>query len=590
MKMKKATPAGALLRKDIFRFAPLWGIYLIGGLLVMLSTLSNNGDRAAMNLASTMGPFSIINMIYAGLVAQMLFGDLYNTRLCYALHALPMRRETWFLTHVASGLLYSFVPHLIAAVCFTPLMGQFGFVAWAWLLAMVLEYLFFFGLAVLCAMCVGNRFAALATYTIVNFASLIAYWFVDTLYAPFLYGIVIPDEIFALLCPVVQMVSNNELLKLDGEWAECWYGEEYVVTYEGIGEGWGYLAICACVGAVLLGVALLLYRRRKLESAGDFIAVKLLEPIFAVVFTLCVGCALTLFGDVFGTNSGPIFFLVGLFIGWFGGQMLLQRTVKVFKGKAFLRLLILVLALAGTVAVTALDPLGVTTYVPEADQVTQVKIGVGTSPYSIGEYYELSDSGIRSTDEGTIEAVVQLHQQILRDGERDNGGRRYTILYTLKSGRQVARTYTIYRDTKSWDMLAVLFNNPERILGFGDKQAFMEAVNELDINGGRIEDLKAAYDKKFSEYPDAKEFDAEKAFMELKEAIWADCAAGTMNSEFYEDKFSEYYISAWWQNGRQEGYRSWAITSRMENCQAWLEEYADLLNMLGSIINVGVSR
>lgn len=582
MKMKKATPAGALLRKDIFRFAPLWGIYLIGGLLVMLSTLSNNGDRAAMNLASTMGPFSILNMIYAGLVAQMLFGDLYNTRLCYALHALPMRRETWFLTHVASGLLYSAVPHLIAAVCFTPLMGQFGFVAWAWLLAMVLEYLLFFGMAVLCAMCVGNRFAALATYCIVNFASLIAYWFVDTMYAPFLYGIVIPDEIFALLCPVVQMVSHGKLLKMEAEWEESWYGQSrYVVTYEGIGEGWGYLAICACLGVVLLGAALLLYRRRKLESAGDFIAVKLLEPIFAVVFTLCVGCAFALFSNVFGTDSGLIFFLVGLFIGWFGGQMLLQRTVKVFKGKAFLWLLILVLALAGTVAVTALDPLGVTTYVPEADQVAQVKIGVGTSPYSIGEYYEAYDSGIRSSNEDTIEAVVQLHQQILRDGERDNGGRRYTILYTLKSGRQVARTYTIYRDTKSWDMLAALFNSPERILGFGNKQAFMEAVNKLDINGGKIEELVAAYDEKFSEYPYAKEFDLEKVLAELKEAIWADCVAGNMNSDFFnDDKYTDYYISAQWQNGRQDVYRGWPITSRMENCQAWIQEYIELLNML----------
>ena len=109
----------------------------------------------------------------------------------------------------------------------------------------------------------------------------------------------------------------------------------------------------------------------------------------------------------------------------------------------------------------------------------------------------------------------------------------------------------------------------------------MEAVNELDINGGRIEDLIAAYDEKFSEYPYAKEFDPEKVLAELKEAIWADCVAGNMNSDFFnDDKYTDYYISAQWQNGRQDVYRGWPITSRMENCQAWIQEYIELLNML----------
>ena len=71
-----------LLRKDIFRFAPLWGIYLIGGLLMLLSSMNTmDRDYNAIRLASTMGPFGILNMIYAGLVALTLFGDLYNTRL-----------------------------------------------------------------------------------------------------------------------------------------------------------------------------------------------------------------------------------------------------------------------------------------------------------------------------------------------------------------------------------------------------------------------------------------------------------------------------------------------------------------------------
>ena len=37
------------------------------------------------------------------LAALVLFGDLDNPRMCNALHALPLRRETWFFSHAAAG-------------------------------------------------------------------------------------------------------------------------------------------------------------------------------------------------------------------------------------------------------------------------------------------------------------------------------------------------------------------------------------------------------------------------------------------------------------------------------------------------------
>ena len=61
-----------VLRKDILRFAPLWGIYFVGGLLVMLTlSLEENAHTLAQALGICIGIFSIINMIYAALVAQL---------------------------------------------------------------------------------------------------------------------------------------------------------------------------------------------------------------------------------------------------------------------------------------------------------------------------------------------------------------------------------------------------------------------------------------------------------------------------------------------------------------------------------------
>ena len=149
----------AVFRKDITRFAPLWAIYLIGGLLVMMTIVSGrNYYYASRALAETIGPFSILNLIYALLCAQSLFGDLFNTRHCNALHALPPRRETWFVSHTVSGLLFSVVPHIIGAAVVTLQLKGMWYISLIWLLGMVLEYLFFFGLAVFSVFCTGNTF------------------------------------------------------------------------------------------------------------------------------------------------------------------------------------------------------------------------------------------------------------------------------------------------------------------------------------------------------------------------------------------------------------------------------------------------
>lgn len=54
---------------------------------------------------------------------MLLFGDLYNSRMCNALHAMPMRRETLFLTNVVSGLLFSMIPTAVMALLSVPLLN-----------------------------------------------------------------------------------------------------------------------------------------------------------------------------------------------------------------------------------------------------------------------------------------------------------------------------------------------------------------------------------------------------------------------------------------------------------------------------------
>lgn len=567
MKSKTSSYKLTLLRKDIFRFAPLWGIYLIGGLLVMLSTLNTSViNRAPLDLAKTMSSFAVLNLIYAGLVALTLFGDLYNTRLCYALHAMPMRREKWFFTHVISGFLYSFVPHLVAAVLFMPLLGAFWFVAWAWLLSMTLQYLFFFGLAVLAALLCGNRFAVLAVYALLNFLSLVVLWFAQTMYMPLLEGVLLPEKPFGLLCPVLQMLTNQELLKIQGEWTELpGQPSQWTVTYEGFGSGWGYLAICAGVGIALLGVALLLYRRRKLEFAGDFLAFKPLEPVFAVLLALCTGCVFALFGSIFGTG-GLVFFGVGLILGWFGGQMLLQRTVKVFKGKAFLKLGALILAMALSLGLTAWDPLGITTFVPDVDRIERVEFGWGDSV----EDAAWRPAFIDTTDEAIIQSISDIHKELLQQ-VNSKKGLIYTLRYTLESGRQVTRQYVVRKEQAAFAMIKELPVVSKMAFGETSKNKWIRSVEEISIWGITP-----------SGYISLDTQDSVvilKMQRELLDAIWQDYEEGHIGQWLYLGGVdgTQYTIAVGMKPNPNNNALIFTVTDKMEHCQAWFEKYADVL-------------
>ena len=138
----------AVLKKDITRFAPVWGCYTLFLLVFFLTGIRNDQkELLAATLADTMRDMSIVNLIYGGLCASMLLGDLFQSRMCNALHTMPMRREGWFYTHICAGLLFCLVPNVLAAVFQTVLLGKYFYVAPLWLAATVGQFLFFFGVA-----------------------------------------------------------------------------------------------------------------------------------------------------------------------------------------------------------------------------------------------------------------------------------------------------------------------------------------------------------------------------------------------------------------------------------------------------------
>ena len=79
------------LRVDFTRFAPLWVLYtvLLAAIIMMCLPQSKTAYDTASVLSGLAGLMAPIQFCYALLTAQCLFGYLYDTRLCYTIHAMP---------------------------------------------------------------------------------------------------------------------------------------------------------------------------------------------------------------------------------------------------------------------------------------------------------------------------------------------------------------------------------------------------------------------------------------------------------------------------------------------------------------------
>ena len=170
MKLKTSFFNGKVFLKNLTRFAPVWVLYAIAEVLGLLSM--NTGKEAfwiADDLGQVIGPVCVFHAVYALLVAACLFGDLFDSRLCNGLHAMPMRREGWLLTNLVSGLVFALIPAMVGGGFAAVLMGQYAWVALIWQITSFLQFFFFFGLAVFSAMCAGKRLGMIAVYAIFQF-------------------------------------------------------------------------------------------------------------------------------------------------------------------------------------------------------------------------------------------------------------------------------------------------------------------------------------------------------------------------------------------------------------------------------------
>ena len=507
MKSRTSFFNAGVLKKDLTRFAPLWGLYTVFMLLTLFIfwILEATPDDLACTADTLMRIMVPVNFVFAGLTALLLFGDLYKNRLAYALHAMPLRREGWFFTHSVAGLLMCLVPNLLGALITIGMLGQFWYLAFLWLAVMVLEYICFFGIGAFCALCAGSSLGAVTMYGLLNFLAVLLGGLCKGFYEPVLFGVTVNLDFLSDFCPVLTLGSSS--------YVDVDYLTGTTAIFRGFGDGWGYCFLAAAAGLILWGLGLLIYRKRKLETAGDLISFRPARPVFLVLYTLSVAVLLYQMG--IALESGElVFLLVGLALGWFTGKMLLEKRIKVFGKKSFLGFGALTVALFLSIGLAWLDPVGITRYVPAPEQVASVRI----SPFA-ADYYNAAFPIV--TDQPTIQGLTQIHERLATQREEyDEESMTFQIHYTLNTGAEIARTYYLDPNSPDGQWLKTVYSRPEVILGSSDLGALKRSIRFAEVDSYRDE-LQSSYGTSVWTVD-------QDAFDGLLEALWADCQEGNL--------------------------------------------------------------
>ena len=484
------------------RFWPLFTAYLAIWILIMpvslgaqlANTLSHAGETIAEASAATepiwttspaaslgnqvlslaTGGGTVMSIIFCVLVAMAAYSYLYNPRAVSAMCSLPMKREDVFRTQMLSGvtlmLLINVIVFLITLAVGAAYGAKAGFDAayiLQWLGIVCLQNIFFFGFATMCASFTGNIIVLPLVYFVLNFTVWAVASMISALMGYFVYGYSSSSNVGAAdwFSPPVSLVKNDfeQITRKLSENSTLVTGYAYT--------GWMRLLIYAAVGVAFALFAALIIKRRRMEAVGDVVALHPLKPAFKYCMTAAGALVLgLLLFSMTNTNGMPVYasmadvllmlfyMLLGGFVGYFASEMLMQKTLRVFRSN-WAGFGLSCAVIAALLLCLHLDAFGVEHYVPAADEVQGVSIEA-SGPSSLLETPE------------NITAAVKLQQSII-DHKKLNvatfGQDKtcYTVhfLYTLKNGKVVTRSYALYSATKTSDLkdLNELLNTKEAV-------------------------------------------------------------------------------------------------------------------------------
>lgn len=589
MKSKTSFFNMGIYKSMLRRFWPLWVLHFAGFALIMpICTLVNSVgpsiDETFVHLitGSMVLASPVIALIMAALSAMAVYSFMYNSRNTGLIASLPVRREAvfcsaWFAA--VSAVVISSAVIALTTFLFALPSGADAAPAFAsvckWLAAYSMHFILFFGIASVTAVMTGSNVAMPVLFIIFNFLVAGVEVLVRLYCSELLWGMhqISYAPTLDFLSPIIFFVSDDPVSYLttdafDAGMMAYSYGNYYGFEY----SHWLASGIYCGVGIVLSLIAMLMYKARRMETAGDVIAVARLKPIFKYGFAFCAALCgglliYLIFYDLFSDSNAAklISMTIGMvlfaFIGYFGSKMLLEKSFHVFR-RSWVGYIVTCCLCIALVLCCDLDVFGLCNIVPDPDDVESVSV---------------FDAG-NITDRDAIADYTELHKKIVSERSHYENfvsdGSDYltpiSISYYLKDGSVIQRWYDICARDENYMRYYEIMNSPAVL-----KAAFScefpvddEHCYEGMVTGAYLDDAIFLTSRQAVDF--------------YNNALMADIEAG--NKLLYGGGSSPYYgnVTLCLADTADTDYAyeyadiTVDITSNCENCLKWLKDNLNL--------------
>lgn len=552
MKSKTSFFNLTIFKKNIFLYWPIWGSYTLLLLLMLPLQLWMNcrntlDDYYLMGItweemqfnilrwSMDMRPYIGLVFVVALILAGALFYYLYSAKSANMIHSLPVTREELFGTNYLSGLVLLIVPQFLTFLISVLIslyyeithVEYFGY----WFLLIAGVSVFAYSMACFCAMLVGHIVSLPFVYVAINFLYLLVKVIICGLTTFFGYGLYFEDTWnrmgFEWLSPITYMTSRVNIITIFDETPKGIsprmevYGENVVALY--------------LIGALIFVVlAYLLYRKRHLELAGDFVAVPSAKPVFRWGFGMIggfgLGSLIALFLCELNFYVNGIGMLICILICgvilFFISEMLLKKNFKVFRKKKILECFVFLVCTIFVFVAILITIRVMEKKVPNKDEIESVEVDM---------FLPMTYRG----DE--IDEIIAIHEQIIEQKDAFADCNSYMgylweeshymdISYRLKDGTTLLRSYCIPYDDVGKTIVDQMYERISTPEGFLDGM-FGGDYLEMEYTGGYFEQ----YDEN-DDYIHSVTF-TQSDVEAIQKAIVDDAKAGVLQ------KYNIYYIT-----------------------------------------------
>lgn len=620
MKSKTSFFNKMIFQKDITRFWPLWTLQLVIGFigviipaLSQMSYINNLQTHSAKTQYkidyltgyiqnSCLSPYIMAICI---VIAASVFLYLTRERETYTMHSFPMKRVHIFTSHYLAGLVMLIVPALIIQLCLMLIIVANGVgvllpYAGIYLLEWILQVFFYYNLACAVVMVTGNAFMSFVIYGVLNclvagvamLYSMLAEIFVYGNQGFDLYNIV-ENPLIRRLTPVVFFMIHTLRGEARGAWAYTMGdGSHVVMNYDQVLPEIGKTAFYLIPAALLLAIAIGLYRIRQLESAGDIIAFSWGRPVFRIVFVFCssllfaAGVYAIGFGNIINDNAyGKKFNIVlglviaGTILFYFIANMILDKSFFIWKKTSYWRMgLFVVLMILGMIGVRN-GQFG--SGLPAFDKVQRVGVSLeynGENSYETPTFY--------LTGTQAIHQAYELNQDILKYGRNiqessDGNQNAIRIKYTLTGGKERTLYYQVEASGEGKKMMnrmkQFIRKQPdmcELLYGKGYETKLQKAMYVSGMSVEWVKDGDEMVSKWLSEeegYPLLEDnTDDQELRNELYQALLRDIQDGNCDL-FYQEQANSFIVSLT-DDGGETRYQQVQITAKCTNTLKVIEK------------------